>query len=478
MLVQRLEAEALLAQGQATAQGEHLRGVLRLLQVGLAWLSRAGGGSTGCCGWPRRCSARPGASAAGSAAQAALPGLCRARCRPPPGRPDPIPRAGRGAVRAAAATAAAAPLAASAPARPPARRPQVELQRKEASRAQRLLDEVLDVMGDAMDSAGAEKEQRRQEAAARLRQAFTGGAPPEPPGEALRCAGLGLRLAPLWGDAGWGPLAGARTPRSARSQPLQRRLRLPMQPPSPKPPAPPAARAGQEAGVDIFAAAAALAAGQSLAPEDLASEQVPAVEFLAEATELLGSVKQQQQELQVGPGGAAAAGWRGACCPAPRLWPLRSFGPPPAGPRPCPPAGPQPPPAALLPRRRRRAWRALAARSGRCRRSGPSCCARPRPSSTCGSCRRPSGCEAHMAAAAAAAALAPPPFAAAGCRGGVQGPDRVPAHRRYTASGSWPWRSWRTSSSSRAASSWRRRSGGGWPRDERLAAGGRGWWWG
>ncbi len=56
---------------------------------------------------------------------------------------------------------------------------------------------------------------------------------------------------------------------------------------------------GPAVGVDIFAAAEALAGGQSLAPEDLATEHVPAFEFLAEATELLSDVKQQQQELQV-----------------------------------------------------------------------------------------------------------------------------------------------------------------------------------
>ncbi len=54
---------------------------------------------------------------------------------------------------------------------------QVELQRKEASRAQRLLDDVLTVMGDVMGAGTQEAEQQRQEAAALLRQAFTGGAP-------------------------------------------------------------------------------------------------------------------------------------------------------------------------------------------------------------------------------------------------------------------------------------------------------------
>lgn len=73
---------------------------------------------------------------------------------------------------------------------------QVELQRKEASRAQRLLDDVLSVMGDVMGAGTQEAEQQRQEAAALLRQAFTGGALLPacrlPPAAALQAAGASV----------------------------------------------------------------------------------------------------------------------------------------------------------------------------------------------------------------------------------------------------------------------------------------------
>ena len=124
-------------------------------------------------------------------------------------------------------------------------------QRNEATPAMRLLDDVLDILGDASGksdddpfaavtaaasaSVGGERAnvagvylQRRNEAASRMQSAFTGGAP---------------------------------------------------------------------AGIDIFAAAAALAEAGALAAEELSVEYVRLYDFLGETSELLEQARQQQQEL-------------------------------------------------------------------------------------------------------------------------------------------------------------------------------------
>lgn len=121
-------------------------------------------------------------------------------------------------------------------------------QRNEASPSMRLLDEVLDILGEAAAMLGNKNDnpfspsssqpeaysksvaeayhERRRDAAARMRSAFTGGA---------------------------------------------------------------------AAGIDIFAAAAALAEAGPLAAEELSVEYVRLHEFLGETTELLEQAKEQQQ---------------------------------------------------------------------------------------------------------------------------------------------------------------------------------------
>ncbi|KAF8057922.1 SRC2 [Scenedesmus sp. PABB004] len=102
----------------------------------------------------------------------------------------------------------------------------VEAQRAAASPAMRLLDEVLELLGDDPALPGAQ--QRGADVVARLRSAFTGGAAD---------------------------------------------------------------------GVDVFAAAAALAADGALAAEALAVEYVPQAAFLAEGMELLQGAKEEMQAL-------------------------------------------------------------------------------------------------------------------------------------------------------------------------------------
>ena len=115
-------------------------------------------------------------------------------------------------------------------------------QRSMASPSMRLLDDVLDILGDATedledpfspDSEGSKGMagaymQRRNQATARLRSAFTGGAPDS---------------------------------------------------------------------IDIFAAAAALAEGGPLAAEELSCEYVRLYDFLGETTELLEQARERQKEL-------------------------------------------------------------------------------------------------------------------------------------------------------------------------------------
>jgi len=103
--------------------------------------------------------------------------------------------------------------------------PQVEYDRRRASPAMRLLDEALSALGEPGEPG---ETGRLAAAAARMRQAFTGGALP---------------------------------------------------------------------GVDIFAAAAALAAGPAAAAEEMSVERVALVDFLGEAGALLRDVTAQQEAV-------------------------------------------------------------------------------------------------------------------------------------------------------------------------------------
>eukprot|EP00877_Chromochloris_zofingiensis_P008024 jgi/Chrzof1/3475/Cz12g26270.t1_PAC[v5.2] len=103
----------------------------------------------------------------------------------------------------------------------------VQYERSQASPAMRLLDDVMDILGD--DSSALDYGQRRADASNRMRDAFTGGASQQ---------------------------------------------------------------------IDIFAAAAALAADGAKAAEALCVEAVSPVAFLAETAQLQAQAKLQQQELQ------------------------------------------------------------------------------------------------------------------------------------------------------------------------------------